>query len=512
MPIYVEKATRKGITEEAALALKGQGKVFVYPDDIDPKVIKADLDNFQANQELASSQNQDGALGRGALQGATLGFADELAGGMVAAVEAGRAIFDDRPVVDTFKEVYADVRDSERSKLERDRELNPNVSIASNIAGSLITPGGILKGAKSLAGLSARSGATGAAQGFGYSEGDNIQDIAKDTAVGAVIGAAAPSVVKGGTELVKGAGKAVGGTGNILEKAGAPLQTGTTKTGVRRAQTKLSEEIDKLNKTKTDIIDEQAILKSDIGTKAVNDPKLRLEYQRNIAKNDKKLRNIDTTIKTKERQFLKEQSKIDPDIKVAQDLASMSEDSVRPGLREATSIGKNVSKQVLKKKYEDTIINIAKSNKGIERLNNIVDLSAIIGTGIATGNPITGVIGAASKSVIQKILKDRNIDLNVAEIGINGINKLKSFAGSVSKLTGKTLQNLNKGITDIADNIPEAYKPAFERAFTKGGNTAGVYHYYLLTTDPKYRETMNKVVAKQGKTLMFNDKSTKELK
>ena len=426
-----------------------------------------------AAQEEASFQNRDAALARGLQQGVTLGFADELKGGLAAGLEGLKSIFDDRPVLDTIKDTYTDKRDSERAKLERDRELNPNTAMIGNIVGSLApTPamvGKIFQGAKGLAGAVTKGSATGAgvgaAQGLGYSEGETLGDVAKDTAIGGVIGAAVPVTLKGATMVAKGVSKGA----KALQATGKSLQTGTLIAEARRSQTKLMDAIEGLSSKKQDLIDKKSVLQSSGAN------------QKELTKVNNQIKNIETDIKVKERQILKEQTKVEPDL--------------------------------LDENLEEIISNVVRKNKRVSAANNIVDALGVFAVGTAAGNPLIGLGASVGKKVVlDKLLKSKGIDLNIGEMGVTGFNKLKKGLGSASKLSGSALTKLTDGITGLSNKIPEGYRQGFEQAFAMGGNTAGIYHYYLLTTDPKYRQAMKDIVAEEGKSLMFNDKSTKESK
>jgi len=89
-------------------------------------------------------------------------------------------------------DVYKYVRDKRRAKAQEAQEANPGSYMAGGLVGGLATagPGGAL--AKGLGGgLKGAVGAgiaEGAAQGLGSSEAENIEGLAKDTALGAGLG------------------------------------------------------------------------------------------------------------------------------------------------------------------------------------------------------------------------------------------------------------------------------------------------------------------------------------
>lgn len=153
---------------------------------------------------------------RGAAQGATLGYSDELVG-------AGQSIWDD--VTSVFKgthtdgvkpirnergeitnkdelepDTYEKYRDESRAANEAAREANPVNYGVGEFGGGLATafiPGlNIAKGAK-LAQVAGKSALAGGIAGSGLSEADNVTNLAKDTASGAAIGALAGSAFHG---------------------------------------------------------------------------------------------------------------------------------------------------------------------------------------------------------------------------------------------------------------------------------------------------------------------------
>lgn len=178
-------------------------------DDEDLKDLNLDQnDNSQTlndllygyNNKMAPAPTQSGpAAARGALQGASLGFADE-------GIGAGQALFDkatgsDKALID----LYAKYRDQSRANNVKAQQEHPAAYGAGNLVGGLATSA-LLPG--SMAGLVGQ----GAAMGLGNSNANNIKDLAKDTATGAatgyVIGAGGKGLAKLG-EYLKGMPDAV---------------------------------------------------------------------------------------------------------------------------------------------------------------------------------------------------------------------------------------------------------------------------------------------------------------
>lgn len=175
--------------------------------------------------EEASSLGLDGPSAlesgvRGAAQTASLGFSDEIAGGLEALRDKMRG--DARP----FEDIYRQHRDESRAKYKAAEAENPNAYLAGEVAGvvgSLAIPGlGSLGAAKTLGGAVAGGAALGAAQGLGSSEADltkgDVGGAAADAGLGALVGAGAGAVGHGvGTLVDRVAGRAA--TGQRLAEA-----------------------------------------------------------------------------------------------------------------------------------------------------------------------------------------------------------------------------------------------------------------------------------------------------
>jgi hypothetical protein len=147
------------------------------------------------------------AVTASALNGATFGFGDEIAGAasaLLSAISGGNA-----------GEGYDSGRDFVRGVTEQHRKGNPIASTAASVGGSVLTPGAIVKNITSAsplarmvpssfagrAGAAAGAGGTlGAVQGAGDAE--TIGDIPQDAALGALTGAATAGTLNvGGTVL-----------------------------------------------------------------------------------------------------------------------------------------------------------------------------------------------------------------------------------------------------------------------------------------------------------------------
>lgn len=147
------------------------------------------------------------SVARGAAQGLSLGFADEIsgaAGGMwddlqkALAGESGpKATYDEFGRVSNAAELnknatYSKRRDESRDANRKAQEANPGSYVGGELAGSLATafvPGlNVAKGA-TLAARAGQAAAMGGASGLGMSEEESLTGMAQDTAIGAGLGA-----------------------------------------------------------------------------------------------------------------------------------------------------------------------------------------------------------------------------------------------------------------------------------------------------------------------------------
>lgn len=180
--------------------------------------------------ETPTSKTESGL--RGAAQGLTAGWADEIAGG-------AQAIYDDlktaftgdfngpKPEFDEFgrvtnskdlKGTYEQHRDEYRKADTKAKKDNPITYGASELGGSVATA--FIPGVNSVKGAAA----LGAVTGLGTSNGEDPAGLTKDTVLGGVVGGVAQKYLPGAIDKVKGAagwvGKKVGNVGfNVSEEA-----------------------------------------------------------------------------------------------------------------------------------------------------------------------------------------------------------------------------------------------------------------------------------------------------
>ena len=206
MPVYdIELPDKRTISIEAAdeaTAVSGAQEWFA---------------SNAAKPAEAPTQNKTGALEagvRGATQGLSFGFADEIEGGARA---LGNKIMDpSKPLGEHYDAAVGDAR----SRNEAASSEHPLAYYGSEVGSSLLVPGGMarlgvqsaVKGAQGL-GLGARmtagakeGAAYGAAYGAGKSEGgieERLTGAAGGAALGAGVGAAAPIAIDDATGLVR---------------------------------------------------------------------------------------------------------------------------------------------------------------------------------------------------------------------------------------------------------------------------------------------------------------------
>lgn len=127
------------------------------------------------------------SFARGAAQGASMGFSDEITGGLEAMWEKAKG----NPV--EFGNLYKQYRDESRKNYDDAKKANPGTYTTGEIGAGVATafvPGmAIAKGAK-LANVVGKSAMIGGAAGVGNSEKENIDDVVIDGVKGAAIGGA----------------------------------------------------------------------------------------------------------------------------------------------------------------------------------------------------------------------------------------------------------------------------------------------------------------------------------
>lgn len=133
------------------------------------------------------------ALYKGALQGSTMGLADEAIGG-VGALYA-RALNPELFQGDSFSNTYAQARDLDRAENKQLEQNNPWTYGGANLVGGVAMPMGMA--GQGLKGAVKAGGIAGGLTGYGMSENTNPYALALDTATGAGLGAGAGAALYG---------------------------------------------------------------------------------------------------------------------------------------------------------------------------------------------------------------------------------------------------------------------------------------------------------------------------
>jgi hypothetical protein len=123
----------------------------------------------------------------GISQGATFGLADEA----IARLESMRTQYTDKP------RSYEDVLQEAKGMYKQASEQNPASYLTGEIGAGVVAPiGQAVTGAK-LGRLATIGAGTGALSGLGYSEGQDIGQVAKDVAIGTALGGGLPVLGRG---------------------------------------------------------------------------------------------------------------------------------------------------------------------------------------------------------------------------------------------------------------------------------------------------------------------------
>ena len=163
-----------------------------------------ELDLSGVDETLNEAPGMVESFGRGAAQGASMGFADEATGGLEALLSMAQGSDQD------FTDLYSKHRDESRANYKKAEEANPITSTVGNLAGAFAMPAGI-GAAKAGAGLAARAlagGTAGAVQGAAQAVGEaekldkNTAETAFDNAViGGLLGAGVAGVAPGAVKV-----------------------------------------------------------------------------------------------------------------------------------------------------------------------------------------------------------------------------------------------------------------------------------------------------------------------
>ena len=189
-----------------------------------PTQSKKFISDEEMAQLEASQPSELESAARGLIQGATMGFADEISGGLEALWEKAKG----NPTV--FGELYKAKRDESRANYEAAEKANPKSYLAGQVGGGIgtaIIPG---MGGATLGKLALQ----GAAHGLGSSEADltegDITGAVRDTAIGGTVGAATGLA---GKALSAGAAKASPYIKSGMNKLGDVFEDSAEKLAVK---------------------------------------------------------------------------------------------------------------------------------------------------------------------------------------------------------------------------------------------------------------------------------------
>lgn len=246
------------------------------------------LDYVKANSMPDVSPAE--SAGRGALQGVTFGFSDEIYGAAKGAVDkvAGSG---------NFSGTYVKERDAVRAANARAQEANPGTYLVGELAGGVALPFGAARlgaqGARTAvnAGLRARTiaaaregGIYGAAYGLGKGEG-SVADQALSTAGGAVGGAATGALLNGAFETARGIRSAYARSGQTgaYDKFSGKLGNTTIEQFADDIATGASRQNQPINRLTFDILGEEMVRHGDDSQAAAQATIQRLVSEHNLS-------------------------------------------------------------------------------------------------------------------------------------------------------------------------------------------------------------------------------------
>jgi hypothetical protein len=226
-------------------ALWGKSKPVAKPTE--------DLDALWNAAKPREKTGKLAAVGRGVMQGGSLGFGDEVWGGLRAVGDALPGSLGGDTSGRGFWEMYRQNRDGVRRGNETAKQDQGGAYLTGEILGGVALPlpgGAALKGA-SLGARALRAAGQGAALGGTYGLGSSASDVtqgeiggaALDTAIGTGLGAAGGALAEGVVApLAKAGGKLVGKAGDALRKrAGRGIREAEEMAGARAEQEAMKE-------------------------------------------------------------------------------------------------------------------------------------------------------------------------------------------------------------------------------------------------------------------------------
>ena len=233
---------------------------------------------------------------RGAGQGATMGFLDELMASFgTKGASPSQIISEPKKAIETERQMMKDYDQNlaeERDKFKASAEANPWTSGIAEVAGGILP--GLLTGGGATAANVAKTGATmgakaamktaakeggklgakyGAASGLGYSEAEDLGGMAEDVALGGTIGALGGAVLPVGIEGAKRVGKGSMDTVKALlgKIPGAKTMAAGYKYGKKGKSISTEQLDDDLSKIANDVLDNIKQKKADNNLSGIKD-------------------------------------------------------------------------------------------------------------------------------------------------------------------------------------------------------------------------------------------------
>jgi len=164
------------------------------------------------SEEATRSPLQSGLIG--ASRGATFGLAPKI----IAGLESTRSKFTNEP------RSYEDVLQEATGMYKSASEQNPASYLTGEIGAGVATPIGQAATGAKLGRLATIGAGTGALSGLGYSEGQDIGQVAKDVAIGTALGGGLPVLGRGVQSAIQGVKPAI----DTSIKSGLSAMTGKT--------------------------------------------------------------------------------------------------------------------------------------------------------------------------------------------------------------------------------------------------------------------------------------------
>jgi hypothetical protein len=474
------------------------------------------LDHADDWEEVPVGPSSAESAGRGFAQGSTFGFSDEGGAGFYSALEkllpetVKTAISGRNPNLDysqvpekSLGETYKEYRDTDRQKNAAAKEANPGLYTAGEIGGGVLT--------SSLAPMGlASTTLQGTAAGLGYSNADNIQDMAIDSAKGAGLGLAAGGAAKGLGYAAPKVMSGVSALGDKLKGAAEKLAVNATgATGKQSANFADDAGRELLDRNLVKVFDTPEKIAARVG-QASDDASIQIENA---------LRGLDSKG------------------------AAASVDDIAKGLEEKiASLADDPSQAPLARKLQSIVDDIYNSGKSSVPLSNAEATKRGFGQkirnwqdpelGAANKAAYRGYMGEVEKKAldvdpalagqfkegkklfglldpIEEAASKRAATLNqspfgglgdVAATAVAGGNPLGAVARrAIAPRLGSTgAVGLDK-LGDILKASPQAfgkYAGVLQQASMRGSNGLAATNFLLQQTDPEYRMILNQVAEK----------------